>query len=155
MQVSSIFYNTSSSFNPSHPHTFTHPITHISPHSHSLGGKDDSLSYLALSTNSRSPTNPGGEKKGLHSLIKGSVGHRNVHIQGRVYTYRSINSAERVHLEPQDHHHRRCIPPRPIPGYLPTGAMPPYHSALGHPKVPRHAETMRHSIGSPRVTTPS
>ena len=28
-------------------HTFTHPITHISPHSHSLGGKDDSHSYLA------------------------------------------------------------------------------------------------------------
>jgi hypothetical protein len=43
--------------------------------------------------------NPGGEKKGLHSLIKGSVGHMNVHIRGRGYTYRSINFAERVHLE--------------------------------------------------------
>ena len=25
-------------------------------------------------------------------------------------------------------------PPRLIPGYLPTGVMPPYHSALGHPE---------------------
>ena len=24
-------------------------------------------------------------------------------------------------------------PPRLIPGYLPTGVMPPYDSALGHP----------------------
>ena len=40
-----------------------------------------------------------------------------------------------------------------IPGYLLTGAMPPYHSALGHPRVHRHAETMRHSTVPPEVTT--
>ena len=78
----------------------SHPITHISPLSHSLGDKDDSRSYLASSSKvGNQRKNPGGEKKGLHSLIKGSVGYRNVHIQGRGYTYRSINSAERVHLE--------------------------------------------------------
>ena len=64
-----------------HIHTFSHPITHISPLSHSLGDKDDSRSYLASSAKAGNQhKNPGGEKKGLHSLIKGSVGHRNVHI---------------------------------------------------------------------------
>ena len=36
-------------------------------------------------------------------------------------------------------------PPRPIPFYLPTNAMPPYHSALGHPRVHQNTETMIHS----------
>jgi hypothetical protein len=95
---------------------FTHPITHISPHPHSLGGKDNSLSCLASTAKAGTNTKPRGEKKKRHlSLIKGTVGHRNVHIRGRGYTYRLINSAERVHLEPQDHHHRRCAPPRMIP----------------------------------------
>ena len=88
---------------------FSHPITHISPLSHSLGDKDDSRSYLASWAKARNQhKNLGGEKKGLHSLIKGSVGHSNVHIRGRGNTYRSINSTERVHLEPQDHNHQRC-----------------------------------------------
>ena len=79
---------------------FSHPITHISPLSHSLGDKDDSCSYFASSAKAENQhKNLGGEKKGLHSLIKGSIGHRNVHIRGRGYTYRSINSVERVHLE--------------------------------------------------------
>ena len=96
-------------------HTFTHPITHISPHSHSLGGKDDSLSWLASTAKARNQhQTQWGKKKGLHSLIKGSVGHRNVHIRGHGYTYRSINSTEHVHLEPQDHHHWWCAPPRLI-----------------------------------------
>ena len=96
-------------------HTFIHPITHISPHSHSLGDKDNSLSCLASTTKVRTNTKPRGEKKKGHlSLIKESVGHKNVHICGHGYTYRSINSAEHVHLEPQDHHHRRCTPPRLI-----------------------------------------
>ena len=129
-------------------HTFSHPITHISPLSHSLGDKDDSLSCIASSAKARiQHKNRGGEKKGLYSLIKGSVGHRNVHIRERGYTYRSINSAERVHLEPQDHHRRRWPPSRLIPGCLSTSTMPPYHLALGHPGVHRHAETMRHSTG--------
>ena len=34
-------------------------------------------------------------------------------------------------------------PPRLIPSYLPTGAMPPYHLALGYPGVHQNAETMR------------
>ena len=73
-------------------HMFSHPITHISPLSHSLGDKDDSLSCLASSANARiQHKNLGGEKKGLHSPIKGSVGHRNIHIQGRgIYIDRSI-----------------------------------------------------------------
>ena len=37
-------------------------------------------------------------------------------------------------------------PPRLIPSYLPTGVMPPYHSALGHLRVHRKAKTVRHSI---------
>ena len=124
-------------------HTFTHPTTHISPHSHSLGGKDDSRSYLASMAQARNQHQTQGEKKKGHlSLIKGSVGHRNVHIRGCGYTYRSINSTERVHLEPQDHHHRGALP-RLIPGYLPTGAMPPYHSTLGHPGVHQNTETVR------------
>ena len=130
---------------------FTHPITHISPHSHSLGGKDDSLSCLASTANARIQHHTQGEKKKeLHSLIKGSVGHSNVHIRGCGYTYRSINSAERVHLEPQDHHHRWWPPSRLIPGCLPTGTMSPCHSALSHPGVHRHAETVRHSTGPSR-----
>ena len=91
----------------------------------------------------------GEKKKGL-SLIKGSVGHRNVHICGCSYMYRLINSAERVHLEQQDHHHRRWPPPRMIQGYLRTGMMPPYHSALSHPGVHQHAETVRRSTGPSR-----
>jgi hypothetical protein len=80
---------------------FTHPITHISPLSHSLGDKDDSLSCLASSAIAGiQHKNLEGEKKGFHSLIKGSVGHRNVHIWGCGYMYRLINFAERVHLEP-------------------------------------------------------
>ena len=134
-------------------HMFSHPITHISPLSHSLGDKDDSRSYLASSAKARNQhKNLGGEKKGLHSLIKGSVGHRNVHIRGCDYTYRSINSSKRVHLEPQDHHHRWWPPSRLIPGCLPTGTMSPCHSALGHPGVHRHAETVRCSTGPPKVT---
>ena len=79
---------------------FSHPITHISSLSHSLGDKDDSCLYLASSAKAKNQhNNLGGEKKGLHSLIKGSVGHRNIHNRGYGYTYRSINSAERVHLE--------------------------------------------------------
>ena len=42
-------------------------------------------------------------------------------------------------------------PPRLIPGYLPTSAMSPYHSALDHPRVHRNAETMRRST-APKVT---
>ena len=41
-------------------------------------------------------------------------------------------------------------PPRLIPGYLPTSAMPPYHSDLGHPRVHRNAETVRRSTGPQR-----
>jgi hypothetical protein len=37
-------------------------------------------------------------RKWLLSLIKWSIGHGNVHIREHDYTYRSINSAERVHL---------------------------------------------------------
>ena len=44
-------------------------------------------------------------------------------------------------------------PSRPILGYLPTGAMPPYHSALGHPRAHRNAETVRRSTGPLEVTT--
>ena len=121
--VAIVSYAGMSSFNNNNSSSFTHlihmvshPITHISPLSHSLGDKDDSCSYLASSAKAENQhKNPGGEKKGLPSLIKGGVGHRNVHIRGCGYTYRSINSAERVHLEPQDHHHRRWPPSRLIP----------------------------------------
>jgi hypothetical protein len=41
-------------------------------------------------------------------------------------------------------------PPRLILGYLPTGAMPLYHSALGHARVHQNAETVRHSTGPQR-----
>ena len=41
-------------------------------------------------------------------------------------------------------------PPMLMPGYLPSDAMPPYHSALGHPRVHQNTETMRHSTGPPR-----
>jgi hypothetical protein len=54
-----------------HPiHMFTHPFTHISPHPHSLGGKDDSLSSLPQRPRPEANTNPGGEKKGHLSLVK-------------------------------------------------------------------------------------
>ena len=133
-------------------HTFSHPITHISPLSHSLGNKDDSRSYLASSAKAGNQhKNPGGEKRGLHSLIKGSVGHRNVHIRGCSYMYRLINSIERVHLEPQDHHHRWC-PAYADTDYLPNGMVPPYHSALGHLGVHRHTETVRRSTRPLEVT---
>ena len=36
-------------------------------------------------------------------------------------------------------------PPRLIPSYLPTSAMPPYHSALDHPGVHRNVKIVRHS----------
>ena len=140
--VAVVSYASMSSFNNNHQvlthliHTFSHPITHISPLSHSLGNMDDSCSYLASSAKAGNQhKNPGGEKKGLRSLVKESISHRYVHIRGHGYMYRSINSAERVHLEPQDHHHRRWQPSRLIPGCLPTGMMPPYHLALSHPRV--------------------
>ena len=44
-------------------------------------------------------------------------------------------------------------PPRLILCYLSTGVMPSYHSALGHPRVHWHAETVRHGTGPPKVTT--
>ena len=129
-------------------HKFIHPITHISPHSHSLGGKDNSLSCLASTAHAKNQQQPRGKKKkGLISLIKGSIGHRNVHIRGHGYTYRSINSIEHVHQEPQDHYHRWWPLSRLIPGWLPTGTMPPCHLALSHPRVHRHAKTVRRSTG--------
>jgi hypothetical protein len=104
----SSFNDSSSSFNPS-IHMFSHPITYISPLSHSLGDKDDSLSCLSSSAKvGIQHKNLGGEKKGLYSLIMGSVGYRSVHIRGCGCMYRSINSTKHVHLEPQDHHHRWC-----------------------------------------------
>ena len=120
----------------SHPHVHPSHHTHLTTLSLSLGGKDDSLSYPALSANYRSPTNLEGRRRKDLSLIKGSIGHRMVHIRGHGYTYRSINSIEGVHLEPQDNHHRWCAPPRLILGYLPTSAMPPYLAALGPPRSP-------------------
>jgi hypothetical protein len=74
--------------------------SHTSHHSHSLGGKDDSRSYLAPMAKAEIHHQTHGEKKGHLSLIKGSVGHRSVHMQGHGYMYRLINSAERIHLEP-------------------------------------------------------
>ena len=72
-------------------HMFTHPITHISPLSHSLGDKDDSHSYLASMAQARNQHQTQGEKKKGHlSLIKGSIDYRNVHIQEGSYMYRSI-----------------------------------------------------------------
>ena len=44
-------------------------------------------------------------------------------------------------------------PFRLIPGYLPTGAMPPYHSALDHTRVHRNAKTVRRSTRPIKVTT--
>jgi len=88
------------------PHVHLVGDAHITPHSHTLVSNDDSLSFLASRAKAKNQHQTQGEKKkGLHSLIKGSVGHRNVHIRGHGYTYRSINSTEHVHLEPQDHHH--------------------------------------------------
>ena len=104
----SSFNNNSSSFNPSHPHVLPSHHTHLT--TLTLSRRQGRLP-LVLASSAKAKNqhkNQGGEKKGLHSLIKGSVGHRNVHIRGCCYTYGSINSAERVHLEPQDHHHRRC-----------------------------------------------
>ena len=97
-------------------HMFSHPITHISSLSHSLGHKDDSLSCLSSSAKAGIQHNKArGEKKGLHSLIKGSVGHRNGHIWVLGNTCRLINSTERFHLEI----HKITIidgaPPRLIP----------------------------------------
>ena len=63
--------------NPSHPHTFTHPITHISPHSHSLGGKDDSLScFASMAKAGKKHQNQGEEKKdtSLHSSEARNIG---------------------------------------------------------------------------------
>jgi hypothetical protein len=122
-------------------HTFTHPITHISP----LGGRDNSLSCLASTANVGNQQQPRGREEMTSVTDEGNVGHRNVHIYGHGYMYRSINSAERVHLEPQDHHHRWWPTSRLISGYLPIDMMPPYHSALSHPRVHRHAKTMRRS----------
>jgi len=48
-------------------HLSIHPITHISPHSHSLDGKYDSRSCLASTANAGSNTNPGeGRKDSSH-----------------------------------------------------------------------------------------
>ena len=104
----SSFNNSPSSFNPSHPHVHTSHHTHLTILAFSR--QQGWLPLMpCLNGQSQKPTpNPGGEKKGLHSLIKGSIGHRNVHIRGLGYTYRTINFAKRLHLEPQDHHHRRC-----------------------------------------------
>jgi len=60
---------------------FSHPIIHISPLSNYLGDKDDSCPYHAPLAKVRNQgKNLGGEKKGLHSLIKGNIGHRIVHV---------------------------------------------------------------------------
>ena len=104
----SSFNNNSSSSNPSHPHILPSHHTHLT--TLTLSRRHGRLPLVpCLIGQSLKPTQePRGNKKGLHSLIKGSIGHRNVHIRGCGYTYRSINYAERVHLEPQDHNHRRC-----------------------------------------------
>ena len=49
-------------------HTFTHPITHISPHYHSLGGKDNSLMCLASTTKAKTNTKPRGRRRKDTSL---------------------------------------------------------------------------------------
>ena len=134
------FNNNSSSFNHL-IHTFFHPITHISPLSHSLVDKDDYLSRLASSANAEIlHKNLGGEKKGLHSLIKGSIGHRNVHIQGCSYMYRSINSTERVHLEI----HKITIIGSAPPRLMPTASQPVrYHPTTQPWATPESTEMLR------------
>jgi hypothetical protein len=70
--------------------------------------KDNFLSCFASMAKTRNQQQPRGKKKkGLLSPVMGSVNHRNVHIFGHGYMYRSINSAEGIHLEPQDQHHQR------------------------------------------------
>jgi len=128
-------------------HTFSHPSTHISPHSHSLGGKDDSRSCLALAAIAGNNTTQGKvERTPLTSQMKLYLGK--VHSRER-HMYRSIKQklCRSLH-HPQDHHHRCCTSSRLIPGCLPTkhdatlplrtGAIPEYH---------RHAETVRRSTG--------
>jgi len=53
-------------------HKFTHPITHISPHSHSLGGKDDSHLYLASTAKAKNQHQTQGkvERTPLTSQVK-------------------------------------------------------------------------------------
>ena len=55
-----------------HSHTSIHPSPHNSPHSRSLGGKDGSLSCLAPSALTGTPTNPGGreERTPLSNQVK-------------------------------------------------------------------------------------
>jgi hypothetical protein len=101
MQVVNILIiRCSSGFNPSYSHVIPQPITHITSHfTLSLGDEIDSRSDLASTTKAEIQHETRGKGiKGLLSLIKWSVGHGNVYIRERGYTYRSINSAERVHL---------------------------------------------------------
>jgi hypothetical protein len=86
-----------SSFNPSHSHVC--PIPSHTSHliSLSLGDETDSRSDLASMVKARIRHETRGKVERT-PLIKWSVGHENVHIRGRGYTYRLINSAERVHL---------------------------------------------------------
>ena len=102
-------------------HLFTHPITHISPHSHSLGGKDNSLSCLASTVKARNQHQTQGEKKKAHlSLVKWSSNIEKFHSRGKdsICIDRStIHSAE-VYTTHKIHHHRRCTSSRLISGYF-------------------------------------
>jgi len=142
------FYNNKSTFNPTY---FTHSPTptHFSPHSHSLGSKDDSRSCLASAAIAGSNTTQGKvEKTPLTSQVKLYLGK--VH-SSEQHMYRSINQklCRGLH-HPQDHHHRRCTSSRLIPGCLPTkhdATLPLRTRAI--PEYHRHAETVRRSTGPP------
>jgi hypothetical protein len=62
MQVHQYFINnSSSSFKPSQPHVLSFYHTHLTTLSHSLGGKDDSRSYLASTAKAGSNTKTRGK----------------------------------------------------------------------------------------------
>jgi hypothetical protein len=132
--------NNSSSFNPCHPHVLPSHHTHLTILVLSLGDKDDSYSYLGSSAKAGNQhKNPGGETKGLHSLIKGSVGHRNIHIRGHDYTYRLINSESMYTWN-----HKITIIGGAPPRLIPTSSLPVWCHPTTQPwATPESAGTLR------------
>ena len=124
-----VSYASMLSFNTSHPHVLPSHHTHLT--TLTLSKRQGQLPLVpCLIGQSRKPTQePRGEKKELHSLIKGSVGHRNVHIRVHGYTYRSINSTERVHLEI----HKITIIGGAPPRLMPTASQPVWYHPTTQP----------------------
>jgi hypothetical protein len=79
MHVSSIFYNRVHQVLTHLIHTSHPSITHISLHSHSLGGKDESLSCLASTAKAGTNTKPRGEIEGTPLTSQVKLYLENVH----------------------------------------------------------------------------